>query len=581
MKSDGQNEDSRIPIYLGITGHRNLRDEDKKPLQGQIVKVIREKQLQCPNTPIVVLTPLAEGADQLGALAALEAGIPYIVPLPMPLEEYRKDFTSEEAQNEFNTLLEKAQYSFELPLTNGTSIHDLSRDPKKRGDQYYQVGVFIARHSQTLIALWDGLDSHKRGGTSQVVEMRRTGVPAASSLISRRLRNRQVGPICHIVTPRIGGPVPSHALSVHPTGSGPKIGVRQVEKSEWEVLRHIDSFNRDVLRVAPRLTNEIERGRRILLTDDPTVNNNVELKTIAQLHSVTSALATHFQMRRFLALKALFVLVVIAFMFFQAYVEFWHRPEVLLFYPLTMALGAGWIFVARHKRYEQKHEDYRALSEAFRTKFFLTYAGNHSDIADHYLNRHRGELEWVIYALSAALVRVVGGESRDREELLKKYRYVNEHWILDQVEYFRSTCGSYIVRVERRKALANGIFLGALGSAFLLLLVEWLMDFLPPFVEHNERLIHSVLVVCTHTALVISAAVHGYLEKMVFGEQSKAYQQMAHLFGLAHEKITKAIDSGEVQEAGEIVWELAQEALMENADWLLLHRARPMELPKG
>jgi hypothetical protein len=53
------------------------------------------------------------------------------------------------------------------------------------------------------------------------------------------------------------------------------------------------------------------------------------------------------------------------------------------------------------------------------------------------------------------------------------------------------------------------------------------------------------------------------------------------LFRIAHEKLNTAIKIKNQEEAHEIIWELALESLMENADWLLLHRSRPMEIPKG
>jgi len=96
-----------------------------------------------------------------------------------------------------------------------------------------------------------------------------------------------------------------------------------------------------------------------------------------------------------------------------------------------------------------------------------------------------------------------------------------------------------------------------------------------------HQLAHSLLVLLTHSFLVISAALLGYNEKMIFEEQSKSYHQMFRLFSIADRKLSMAIQEDKHEEAFEIIRELGLESLMENADWLLLHRSRPMELPKG
>ena len=152
---------------------------------------------------------------------------------------------------------------------------------------------------------------------------------------------------------------------------------------------------------------------------------------------------------------------------------------------------------------------------------------------------------------------------------------------MDQREYYRKTSKGYHLHLKNLRRMANLIFFGALGAAIILFLFSTSAHHLPSFKEHYDELIHHLLVVCTHSFLVISAAILGYNEKMIFEEQSKTFQQMFQLFSIAYEKLTKAIESNNQEEASEIVWELALESLMENADWLLLHRSRPMEMPKG
>src|SRR3954453_2787819 len=86
----------RLPLVIGVTGHRDLRDEDVARLEGEgaaIVTGLRRDFLRNdPETPTIVLSALAEGADRLVARVALAQGARLIAPLPMPLDEYRRDF---------------------------------------------------------------------------------------------------------------------------------------------------------------------------------------------------------------------------------------------------------------------------------------------------------------------------------------------------------------------------------------------------------------------------------------------------------------------------------------------------------
>src|SRR5215469_15927105 len=86
----------RLPLVIGVTGHRDLRDEDVPQLEAEVERIIaglRSDYLDDGNeTPIIILSALAEGADRLVARVALRQGARLIAPLPMPREEYRRDF---------------------------------------------------------------------------------------------------------------------------------------------------------------------------------------------------------------------------------------------------------------------------------------------------------------------------------------------------------------------------------------------------------------------------------------------------------------------------------------------------------
>jgi len=114
------------------------------------------------------LDEIAAGADRLVAQEAVAMGIPLLIALPMPLDEYRADFTQPGSQKEFDRLFGEGEV-LELPLAEGNSLQMISQPGPSRDRQYAQAGVYICAHCHVLLALWDGKPSNKLGGTAQVV----------------------------------------------------------------------------------------------------------------------------------------------------------------------------------------------------------------------------------------------------------------------------------------------------------------------------------------------------------------------------------------------------------------------------
>ena len=56
-----------LPLVIGVTGHRDLCQQDVAALEDAVRNCLRELRGICPNTPFVLLSPLAEGADRLVA----------------------------------------------------------------------------------------------------------------------------------------------------------------------------------------------------------------------------------------------------------------------------------------------------------------------------------------------------------------------------------------------------------------------------------------------------------------------------------------------------------------------------------
>ncbi|MBR2389719.1 MAG: hypothetical protein IKA94_02880, partial [Mogibacterium sp.] len=80
MKNKG-----KIPVIIGVTGHRRMREQDLEKITESVRDQISKLRRRCPHSQIIVMTCLAEGADQLCAEIALDMGLEIMSVLPMPI----------------------------------------------------------------------------------------------------------------------------------------------------------------------------------------------------------------------------------------------------------------------------------------------------------------------------------------------------------------------------------------------------------------------------------------------------------------------------------------------------------------
>ena len=175
------------PIVVGVTGHRDLREEDLPLISKAVFQQLEKIMKEYPNSQIIMLNSLAAGADVLCAKEALKLAIPLYVPLPMELAEYRKDFNTSELE-EFNTLIHQAKEVFVAPVQEALP-EKISRD-----FHYRQAGIYIANHCHLLFALWNGCEPRVNGcGTAETVDFLRNRKGAVVQFKVKR--GKEVGPL--------------------------------------------------------------------------------------------------------------------------------------------------------------------------------------------------------------------------------------------------------------------------------------------------------------------------------------------------------------------------------------------------
>jgi hypothetical protein len=216
----------RLPLVIGVTGHRDPRDEDIPRLELAVASIItglrRDFLNNSEETPIIVLSALAEGSDRLVARVALAHGAQLIAPLPMPLAEYQRDFEPglrPGNMTEFDELFAQAIAAPVMPLRGG-SVEELRTDKDKRDAQYRELGIFIAQSCHVLLALWDGSEKDMSpGGAAEVVTFKRDGIPLKLSRSPRAsLDASEIGPVIEVLMPRMKDADSPAGVAIRPWG---------------------------------------------------------------------------------------------------------------------------------------------------------------------------------------------------------------------------------------------------------------------------------------------------------------------------------------------------------------------------
>jgi hypothetical protein len=154
-------------LALGVTGHRFLA-EIEKVIHG-IDRALDRIEARYEMKNVRLISSLAEGADQLVVNRVMTRWEPeIIVPLPFPEREYTAQFSSQQAQGEFQELLNHASQVFVITSSGSPE------------DAYAAAGYYVLERCQILIAVWDGKHSLGKGGTGDIVrEARKRRKPIA------------------------------------------------------------------------------------------------------------------------------------------------------------------------------------------------------------------------------------------------------------------------------------------------------------------------------------------------------------------------------------------------------------------
>lgn len=564
-----------LPLMIGITGHRDLPMEDIPILRQAIESILLELRQKYPSTRLCLISSLAEGADCLAAEVALAMQIELVVALPFPQNVYEMDFETDTIKDAFRKLLSSASLVYEVPLAEGLTASSVATYGDDRNQQYLAAGKFIVKHSQFIIALWDGVFNLKTGGTGEVVQLQLEG-GLNSSFCAEDQHQIQTGAVCHVMTRRISS---INKITVNKSGNSQKTNFGEIKwlypisletgstlcEEQFRLLNCIDEFNRDC----------------ILLPKKCVEASKLQLVSIQNLSSTCLQLQQHFgwadgaaqryQYKTVNAFLRIAICIPFSVFCFEIFSNAWAGLPVIVGYLAALVLAYGVFKWSERHHHHRKYLDYRALAEGLRVQFFWKMAGMHDSVAKYYLYRQESELDWIRYALRT-LDFLCRKDIVDIQVMLPE---VKKAWIDDQSRYYEKAVVRHSLKLQ---ALQN-------KTKRLVQVGMWIIT--PAMlVIHGFKLGGEFLDQCMQvimpTVFVVAGALNYYAEKMQFESHIKQYRRMSALFKRYMSLWEVNSESDAFHEKRQsILLELGKAALTENSDWVLTHRQQPLEIPQG
>ena len=537
--------DHRIPIIVGVTGHRDLIPADLDGIRERVRSFFVSLRSRFPHTPFQLYSGLAVGADQLVAQMAASCGIEVVPVLPVPVSIYVNDFHEDkEGLRTFEEFI-AARSPIELQLHDDSTAEIIAADRSRTSihskRQYATLGNFLAVRCHVLLALWDGIECSEVGGTGFTVESTRKGRLEGDATLVDPIEG---GLIYHVPVRRLRDP------GARPARDDQFIAATPPE-AFFAAFSEIDRYN-----AFPRAGSG--------------GNTNVECA-----HGHADRLAMIFQRRVRRLRIAVFGCITTLISSYAVYSEYGHPQAALIVYCSTLALGAVIWFLDRQAAIEQRFLDYRTLAEAFRIQHIWTHAKVHLSVADYYLRKHRNELFWIRFALrgfasTMAIVELLRTRQIYPLPTATDFdRNTVETWMLEQREYFARAADLRERRIGVLRRVATGVY--ALGIVAALLALALPFSATLALREHEIILMMGLFP-------ALAGTIGAWIKQTAIAEEAVHARAMKSLFGLALQEWIRP-ESRSTQAA--IVRHLGVEALHENADWLALRRSRPIEAPLG
>ncbi len=554
----------RVPLVIGVTGHRDLVESEHEEIKARVRAFFEHMHESFPDLPLMMMTPLAEGADRIAAEVAHELDVPIVVLLPMPEHLYQSDFEGDSLR-EYRVMRELGE-RIELPLLPELREEDVAAPGADRDLQYAQLGAYLAAHSHVLLAIWDGKASNAPGGTGHVIKFHQHDVIDLIADGQHRspidFTEDESDLVYHVVCSRLESGPPDPGLEPGRaywfTRDELKPRTLYMPERYRVVFQRMAEFSADLVQPA-----DPERYYP-LLPDPELAECGQGARDIDRLYHQADALAHRYQGYYYRVTWATSLLALTAGVCFVAFADWPGVQAMLPPYILCVLLVLGLAGLDRRYSWQRKYLDYRVLAEGLRVQFYWAVAGvameNPSRFShDSFLKRQDLELGWIRNVMRFAGFR---SDSKDRSSSDDLVQLCLQHWLQDQQSYYERKA----IERERRQRLTGtfntACFLLLIAAAVILALRSELVDTTPG----------DMLIALMGLLPFAIAARQNQAFRMAESEMLAHFQHYVRIFRNARNLMARAPSLVVRQD---ILRAVGEAALEENGQWILRQRERP------
>jgi hypothetical protein len=601
--------DNKLPIILGVTGHRNIKEKDYDNLKSSVRKIFDSLEDKYSSTPIILLTPLADGADRLVAKVALEEKylnkIKIVIPLPFDEDIYKDTFGKgifkpdndefikksiqeyEDLKNKI--LLDKRDFKHIISLEFDRKEYDNVSDDEKRNIRrklYTKVGEFIAIHSNILIALENPNSDKKEGGAKEIVQKKLSGEYEYFNS-ENTLIQPEKGLVYRIITPRDGYDLKDtyEIFKLFPKEDSFE-DVNWNKKEDKKKHKFSDKFQDFIETIFSKPCLKKFQSKNIneyrkhhyhlncLNKEIEGLESNLEKKELTKLENIRTLMSKISginnnkvkSLEKWISLFLIFITAITAFKFIfpdlgQNIITFTYPILVLVFY----------IFILYIKKYKSLSEDTRALSEGLRVQLIWNKLEINESVAFYYSIRDKNELDWIRSTLRTLNIFSYIDIQKESKNFNERKEDIKKDWIDKQKDYFKDKIKKY--KKEEEKYNNKSDFLIILITTFIIIM--GLIDSLH-FVDSTN--IVYLFIKCIIGLFSIE------LTRIKAKQYFDGYDRIIKQYEISLQNFERASfllsdNNRSNEEYKKIIKKLGEEALIENSFWTILRREREYKAP--
>lgn len=574
----------RIPLLIGATGHRDLLAVEVDRIRVAVRHWLAGLKERFGHASLQVVTSLSPGADLLVTEEALALDIECLAVLPVPGDLCRADFSDPGELRRFDTALSRCRKIIVCPLGNGLTLEDVSQPGPGRTAQYAAAGEIIASDAFILLALWDGRPPEHAAGTARTVEYRlrhrawlddEDDKPAHQEL----LPNLPLEVVYQIVTSRqTNEPAPGLTPleeGYRTTLEGPLESIFPVSLNL--VVARTLALNQDLQRYAAGDTHADLAGE--LVGELAGLPGSVA--EAGQLFSAVDHVATRMRRKVLNSVRitggATLVMGMCLLLFGHSRVVGTQTSSIIGFL-IAFVTVFGFGFWVRRSEFQRRHLEARALAEGLRVELFWTLAGvpvpGGTPAAHRRLLKQADPgLEWIPNAIRAMSLTLV--EAR-HSGIPGGIDFAIRKWIgassgagglAEQLHYFR--------HMGRKKAVFSASVDRFSRVAVVLVLLIGVALTVGSVRQRPFLSLSPTLLLLTAGFIpLFTGLLEDYIQKTADRELRRQYEYMYEVFRSARDRLLKATSDAERRT---ILSLLGHAALAEHAEWLFLHRDRPID----